>query len=379
MVPDTNLQTVWGIRRGRTPYGDALIEFAFAGRDQDHDWFLRQPYWAKWLSDERGDGLVASEPEEQLDEESAAPAQLRPPAYGIDDILKEGVFLPRAELERVVALLRAKEECYSSRTARCWQDLLGREGRLGDAGCSRSQARASCAVPSIHVVRRLRPWPAPRPSSNGFDLVDGPFIEAAEAARVSQSEEFAHVLIIEEINRGNPSGIFGELLTLLEIDKRDPENAIRLTHQQGGELPFYVPPNLHIIGTMINLADRSLAVLDNALRRRWFAFVTLKPEFGDAYRSWCQSQTVPDDITDEIVDRITAVNLMIAQDPHLGANYMVGHSYLCPRVADLNGHSPKEWYRETVVTQIVPLLEEYWFDDAKRLEEARRRLLNNLL
>ena len=176
-------------------------------------------------------------------------------------------------------------------------------------------------------VRGLRP----KQDSGGFDLIDGPFLEIAEAARVSP-EEREHVLIIEEINRGNPSGIFGELLTLLEADKREPGSAIRLTHRRIGEPAFYVPPNLYVIGTM-NLADRSLAVLDHALRRR-FAFANLTPLFGEPLVHWCSNRGMSRDFAEQMVARVEAVNKQIAEDPNLGINYRIGHSYFCPHRSD---------------------------------------------
>jgi len=217
-------------------------------------------------------------------------------------------------------------------------------------------------------VRGLRPVPG----KAGFELVDGPFLEVTEAARVS-ADERDFVLIIEEINRGNPSQIFGELLTLLEADKREPEYAIRLTYPRPGEPPFYVPANVYVIGTM-NLADRSLALVDHALRRR-FAFETLTPQFGDGFVTWCEAQGLPREFAKGIASRAEAVNSMIADDRNLGENYLVGHSYFCPRRSDLEGGGER-WYRETVLTQVVPLLSEYWFDDRDMVERATRRLLD---
>jgi hypothetical protein len=96
------------ISRGKGAYNDFLIDFAFNERAQDYEWFLQQPYWAKWLSEDNRSGIVIEEPEEKIEEEGATPLLL-PEAYGIDDVLEEGVFVPRDELEQMVRLLRTKK------------------------------------------------------------------------------------------------------------------------------------------------------------------------------------------------------------------------------------------------------------------------------
>ena len=115
------------------------------------------------------------------------------------------------------------------------------------------------------------------------------------------------MLVIEEINRGNPAQIFGEMLTLLEDTKRSPSEAIELAYRKGDER-VYVPKNLYVIGTM-NVADRSLAIVDLALRRR-FAFVDLEPRFGRAWRTWCSKRGLD--------ERILAGDRNADQRPQLG-------------------------------------------------------------
>jgi len=198
-----------------------------------------------------------------------------------------------------------------------------------------------------------------------------PFVEAAEAARADPSNR-PHVVIIEEVNRGNPSQIFGELLTLLEWDKRSPEHGLKLVHSRESEPPFYVPENLFLIGTM-NLADRSLAIVDFALRRR-FAFETIPACFDDRFRAYVGKIGLPIEVATEIAQRMAALNEMISADPNLGSSYAVGHSFFCP--TPRQAASPDAWYTGVIETQILPLLEEYWFDQRANITKAQKLLLD---
>lgn len=212
-------------------------------------------------------------------------------------------------------------------------------------------------------VRGYRPT-----DSGGFEPQDGIFLQFCERAR---QQETPFVLIIDEINRGNVSRILGELLMLIEGDKRSSEYASRLTHGVGRE-PFFVPSNVYILGLM-NTADRSLALVDYALRRR-FAFEALKPAYGtEEFRDYLLDTggMVPV-LRDRIDDRMRALNRRIREDDELGNGFEIGHSYFVPSART----DPTErWYRNIVETQIEPLLREYWFDTPDRAEEETRTLL----
>ena len=188
------------------------------------------------------------------------------------------------------------------------------------------------------------------------------------------NEEQKFVCVIEEINRGNPAQIFGEMLTLLESDKRKPEEALELSYKLDKGERIYIPENLHIIGTM-NIADRSLAMVDLALRRR-FAFITLAPAVNDAWFAWMsrnhsgvKAATVRD-----IQHRINTLNDVLAKDALLGVQYQIGHSYVTP-APNMDIKDGKEWYTLVVETEIVPLLAEYWFDSPAKVIEQRELLL----
>jgi 5-methylcytosine-specific restriction protein B len=217
-------------------------------------------------------------------------------------------------------------------------------------------------------VRGYRPLES---KAGGFGLQNGVFYNFCRKAMDDPGHEY--VFIVDEINRGNLSQIFGELLMLIEADKRGPEYAVPLIYHNPGEPRFFVPHNLYLIGLM-NLADRSLAMVDYALRRR-FVFVTLKPQYeSDLFRRWLLDHSMKPRLVDKIVERMSALNREIREDPLLGENYQVGHSYFTPHGQDFSGLD-KEWYRSIVRTEIVPLLREYWFDNLQKADEMEKRLL----
>jgi 5-methylcytosine-specific restriction protein B len=191
--------------------------------------------------------------------------------------------------------------------------------------------------------------------SGGFTVAEGPFYRFCEEAR-ADDEDRPYFFIVDEINRGNISKIFGELLMLIEADKRGLE--LRLLYKNE---KFSVPPNVHIIG-MMNTADRSLAVLDYALRRR-FGFFDMAPGFrtdGFAIRQ----KKLGSPSYDRLVDRIIELNAAIADDPALGHGFAVGHSYLgIPAHVDMDEDSIFTWLLSVVEDELVPLLDEYWFDE----------------
>ena len=212
-----------------------------------------------------------------------------------------------------------------------------------------------------------------RPTPNGhFDLKFGIFYQFCRRAQRDEAAKKPYVFIIDEINRGNLSKIFGELMMLIEPDKRGKEHAIPLAYSQNAGERFYIPENLHLIG-MMNTADRSLAMVDYALRRR-FRFVTLRPEFSSAeFGKFLAAAGAAPELTKKIVSRMNALNEVIAADTkNLGPGYQIGHSYFCPR----NGMKPSEdWYRRVIESEIVPLIQEYWFDNEQKVKEQRSALL----
>ena len=210
-----------------------------------------------------------------------------------------------------------------------------------------------------------------RPTPKGhFDLKHGIFHQFCR--RAQRDEGRPYVFIIDEINRGNLSKIFGELMMLIEPDKRGREHAIPLAYSQDADEKFYIPENLYLIG-MMNTADRSLAMVDYALRRR-FRFITLRPEFSSAaFQAYLANAEAKPELVMKIVARMNALNEAIAADTkNLGPGYQIGHSYFCPR----NGTNPDDgWYRRVIESEIAPLVQEYWFDNEQKVKEQRLALL----
>ena len=223
--------------------------------------------------------------------------------------------------------------------------------------------------PSLSYEDFVRGW---RPSTDGkLTLADGVFLEAVREAQSDPNTPF--VVVIEEINRGNPAQIFGELLTLLEHDKRHEDEAIALAYPDPRDKTkrTYLPENLYVIGTM-NVADRSLALVDLALRRR-FAFVGLRPRFNEAWQAWCvaQGKLGTGDLT-AIAARMGALNDAVAKA--LGEQFRIGHSYLTPaRNKPLT--DGRRWFEEVIETEIGPLLDEYFYDAPETANTLRLQAL----
>ena len=204
----------------------------------------------------------------------------------------------------------------------------------------------------------------------GFELRNGVFYTFCRQAAADPDKRY--VFIIDEVNRGNLTKIFGEIMMLIEPDKRESEYAVPLAYSPDDE-PFYVPENVFLIG-MMNTADRSLAMVDYALRRR-FAFIRLEPAFGtDQFSDHLLEADVEEDLVNKIVDRLSALNREIRDErKNLGPGFEIGHSFFCPREADEQLDEP--WYEAIVRREIEPLLREYWFDRPEHVDKLAKQLL----
>ena len=293
--------------------------------------------------------------------------------YTIDSIVADGCFIERTKLTKILERLRTKKNLVLQGppgTGKTWLAKRLAFALIGQR--DDSKVRAIQFHPNLSYEDFVRGW---RPTGEGkLSLVDGPFMEMIKAA--SNEPSVRHVMVIEEINRGNPAQIFGEMLTLLEADKRTPDEAIELCYRLKDGERVFIPDNLYVIGTM-NIADRSIALVDLALRRR-FAFVELEPCLETTWYDWVTTKCGIDSaILDEVRMRVLALNEEIVADRNLGRQFRIGHSYVTPpfKTKIIDAH---EWFKQVVETEIGPQLDEYWFDDLNKAHKARQRLIEGL-
>ena len=293
--------------------------------------------------------------------------------YTLDDIIADGCFLERESISKILTQLRLKKNLILQGPPGTGKTWLAK--KLGFAIMGQKDENSLRAVqfhPNLSYEDFVRGW---RPSGEGkLTLVDGPFLEMINEAKKDASKK--HVVVIEEINRGNPAQIFGEMLTLLEADKRTPSEALELSYRRADGERIHIPANLFVIGTM-NIADRSLALVDLALRRR-FAFFDLKPTLGESWRNWVHSKAgIDNDFLQLIEQRIVSLNNEISKDRNLGPQFKIGHSYVTPPL-NTKIENAAAWFHGVVETEIGPLLEEYWFDDIERATKSKDALIEGI-
>lgn len=199
-----------------------------------------------------------------------------------------------------------------------------------------------------------------KPVGESFELRKGVFYKFCIDAMNNPKEDY--FFIVDEINRGNLSKIFGELLMMIEKDYRGKEITLAYSDQR-----FHVPENLYIIG-MMNTADRSLALIDYALRRR-FSFFDMKSGFdSDGFKEHIAKS---ENLTlARVIDIMREINIDIREDDSLGAGFEIGHSYFCCKREDISD----SWIRRVVRYDIIPTLREYWFDNDKKANDWIDRL-----
>ena len=286
-------------------------------------------------------------------EEDAEDVEKTYPPYTKEDFLSE-VFMPEEEYDKLSGILRIKKNII----------LQGAPG-VGKTFVAKRIAFSMMGVKDVERVMMVQFHQSYsyedfimgfRPSTDGFELKRGAFYNFCKKAEIDGDNDY--FFIIDEINRGNLSKIFGELFMLIENDKRGVSLQLLYSDEK-----FSVPKNIYIIG-MMNTADRSLAMLDYALRRR-FAFFEIKPGFTtDGFREYRMS--LENEKFDKLIACVESLNNVISNDESLGDGFCIGHSYFCNLLPDT---IDDQVLSGIVEYELIPLLKEYWFDEPIKVKD----------
>lgn len=270
--------------------------------------------------------------------------------YTIEDFLNE-VYMPESKYDRMVAVLKKKKNVILQGPPGVGKTFAAKRlaysiiGKKDENRIEFIQFHQSYSYEDFMLGYK--------PKDDGFELKYGIFYEFCKKASKNKDEDY--FFIIDEINRGNMSKIFGELLMLIEPDYRD--KTIKLGYDGQS---FSVPNNLHIIG-MMNTADRSLALIDYALRRR-FSFFTMEPGFdSEGFKKY--QKALNNTTFDQLIECIKDLNKEISNDDSLGSGFCIGHSYFCNIKTCTNDE-----LLDIVDFDILPVLNEYWFDEPNKVE-----------
>ena len=312
--------------------------------------------------------VVLEEPEDEIEDDDSEvieeTEEIKP--YNKEEFLKE-IFMTPEEYDQLVNLLEYKKNIILKGAPGVGKTYLAKKLAYSIIG---EKNKKYVELIQFHQNYSYEDFiMGYKPKDGFFTLQEGVFYRFCDKAR--KDPEHKYFFIIDEINRGNLSKIFGELMMLIEKDKRGQK--IKLAYD---EKLFDIPENIYFLG-MMNTADRSLAMIDYALRRR-FSFFEIEPAFGKpAFKEYLKQYVHDESILNKIINKFTALNEHISDENSsgLGKGFCIGHSYFC--TPPIDGQTEADWYKTIVQFEIAPLLDEYWWDDKTKAENATKELLKD--
>lgn len=299
---------------------------------------------------------------DESDDDTFDSEEMQFPEYTPENFLEE-VYIDGDSYDTLVELVRMKKNVILQGAPGVGKTFAAKRLAYSMMGCKNQNRVMMVQFHQSYTYEDFIEGFRPSSTNNSFEIKKGAFVNFCQKAAEDPDNEY--FFIIDEINRGNLSKIFGELFMLIENDKRG--NALQLLYS--GD-KFSVPPKLYIIG-MMNTADRSLAMLDYALRRR-FSFFEMNPGFeSEGFRDY--KMNLNSSKFNNLIDCVEKLNSAIALDDSLGDGFCIGHSYFC----NLTAATDKE-LSNIVEYEIVPLLKEYWFDEPIKVKDWTEKLRSSI-
>lgn len=288
---------------------------------------------------------------EDASEEVSEQKEIKYPLYSKDDFLNE-VYMDEDTYNTLTELLEAKYNVILQGAPGVGKTFAAKRLAYSIMG---QKDTSRVAMVQFHQSYSYEDFiQGYRPSKDGFELENGTFYKFCKEAE--EDNERPYFFIIDEINRGNLSKILGELMMLIEKDKRGEKIKLLYSNEW-----FTVPQNVRIIG-MMNTADRSLALMDYALRRR-FAFFDFAPAFSsEGFKNYLAEKNSQK--LESLITAVESLNNTISSDESLGDGFRIGHSYFCT-----DGEITDEWLKSVVEYEVIPLIKEYWFDEPTKVRD----------
>ena len=288
---------------------------------------------------------------EDTPEEVSEQKEIKYPPYSKDDFLNE-VYMEEDTYNTLTELLEAKYNVILQGAPGVGKTFAAKRLAYSIMG---QKDTSRVAMVQFHQSYSYEDFiQGYRPSKEGFELENGAFYKFCKEAE--EDNERPYFFIIDEINRGNLSKILGELMMLIEKDKRGEKIKLLYSNEW-----FTVPQNVRIIG-MMNTADRSLALMDYALRRR-FAFFDFAPAFSsEGFKNYLAEKNSPK--LESLITVVESLNNTISSDESLGDGFRIGHSYFCT-----DDEITDEWLKSVVEYEVIPLIKEYWFDEPTKVRD----------